>query len=237
MRKCPPGNSTSLNLILQLIISQHSLNWRIHWSHNLNISLIACCKTNVRREIYNSIIFFVVPSYTKTQIKWNLFCYHVSLFSVQGTGVLPNHFFRKAIFYQLTHFSLQTNYHHNRSLSVLGNNMTNAKCIRDYLLCLLIQLQHASEKIPADFSSHKQTHQVIILLSQKTCLAVQKWGVYFPLPFSVQTLSHELLVAFGASTNCWPVPSNDAVPLPLTPPFFGFVLIPSKRKTNLASSP
>jgi len=158
MRKCPPGNSTSLNLILQLIISQHSLDWRIHWLHNLNISLIACCKTNVRREIYNSIIFFVVPSYTKTQIKWNLFCYHVSLFSVQGTGVLPNHFFRKAIFYQLTHFSLQTNYHRNRSLCILGNNMTNAKSISDYLFCFLIQMQNASEQISADFSSRKQTY-------------------------------------------------------------------------------
>jgi len=174
MRKCPPGNSTSLNLILQLIISQHSLNWRIHWSHNLNISLIACCKTNVRREIYNSIIFFVVPSYTKTQIKWNLFCYHVSLFSVQGTGVLPNHFFRKAIFYQLTHFSLQTNYHRNRSLCILGNNMTNAKSIRNYLFCFLIQMQNASEQISADFSSRKQTYHSPFTHTKKKTVSLHR---------------------------------------------------------------
>uniref|UniRef100_A0A0A9DRS4 Uncharacterized protein n=1 Tax=Arundo donax TaxID=35708 RepID=A0A0A9DRS4_ARUDO len=96
-------------------------------------------------------------------------------------------------------------------------------------------MQNASEQ------SHQQISLPVTNLSSayhsqfRRCSTEHKGGPYFPLPFSVQTLSHELL-AFDAS-NCWPGPSNNGASAPLTPPFFGFVLIPSKRKTNLASSP
>lgn len=159
------------------------------------------------------------------QIKDHLYC--VPLFSVQK--LLP----QAKQYFTSSHFSLQTNYYTTmtRSICALCKNITNTKGARDYLSVPSVQMQNASEQILADFSSTSK----LILLSQKPPHCGQT-GPHVPLPFSVQTLSHEEL-AFGASTNCWPRPSDDGAPAPLTPPFFGFVLIPSKRRTNLASSP